>query len=60
MATKLFNQARILTGKIDEYNTFENHNVVEETDFMGYTTNDDEVSIELPPCSIVLLRIEEI
>jgi len=52
-------QARILTGKIDEYNTFENHNLVSETDFMGYTTNDKELSIELPPCSIVLLGIEE-
>ena len=52
-------QARILTGKIDEYNTFENHNVVSEADFNGYTATDGELSIELPPCSIVLLRIEE-
>ena len=52
-------EARILTGKMDEYNTFENHNVVSEADFKGYTTNGGELSIELPPCSIVLLRIEE-
>ena len=52
-------QARILTGKMDEYNTFENHNLVSETDFKGHTVNDKELSIELPPCSIVLLRIEE-
>ena len=52
-------EARILTGKIDDYNIFEDRNVVSETDFDGYTANDGQLSIELPTCSIVLLRIEE-
>jgi len=52
-------EARILVGKMDDYNTFENHNIVSEVDFKGYTDTDTELSIELPPCSIVLLRIEE-
>ena len=47
------------SAKIDEYNTFENHNVITEANFAGYSVNSGELSVELPPCSIVLLRIEE-
>lgn len=52
-------ESKILTGRIDEYNTFEENNVVTEKDFNGYTLNNNELGIELPPCSIVLLRIKE-
>jgi alpha-N-arabinofuranosidase len=52
-------EARILSGKIDDYNTFEEHDTVSEAEFNGYAVAKGALEIKLPPCSIVLVRIEE-
>ena len=51
-------KAEILTGKADEYNTFENKNVIETKCFDGVTALSDGFKATIPPCSVVKFIIE--
>ena len=49
--------AKILTGAMTAHNTFENPNVVMEESFDGVKENDGILSLEIPACSVICLRI---
>ncbi len=50
-------EGRILTGKMDDYNSFENADTVRSEDFTGATLCEGVLSVKMPPCSIVTLVI---
>lgn len=51
-------EAQILTGSIDAHNTFAQKDRVREENYDGYQVSDNQISMKVPACSIVLLRIE--
>lgn len=50
--------ARILTGAMDAYNTFENPENVVLQDFTGVSVADDGLKFTLPACSVVEITVE--
>lgn len=48
-------EGKILTGKMDDFNTFENDSLVHPTDFDGASLKDGKLEVVLPPCSIATL-----
>lgn len=46
---------RILTGKMDDYNSFEREDTVSSADFDGAAISDGTLTAVLPPCSVVTL-----
>ena len=49
--------ARILTGRMDDYNTFEDADKVVERSFTDYKIKERGISLVLPACSVLSLRI---
>ena len=47
----------ILTGDMMDYNTFENPSRVEEKSFDGFSMDGKNISVKLPACSCVTLRV---
>ena len=52
-------EARIVTGKMDAHNTFENPDVVTEEIFTDYRKTESGVSFRLPACSIICIRLKK-
>ncbi|MDD7389906.1 MAG: alpha-L-arabinofuranosidase C-terminal domain-containing protein [Lachnospiraceae bacterium] len=52
-------EARIVTGKMDAHNTFENPDVVTEEDFTDYRKTESGISFKLPACSIICIRLKK-
>ena len=51
-------QARILTGTMAAHNTFDEPECVKEEDFTDYRiTEDGDLAVELPACSVVQIEI---
>ena len=50
--------AEILTGKMDEYNTFDNKTAVVSREFTAFEPTADGFTAELPPCSVVRFIIK--
>ncbi len=51
-------EAYVLTGKRDAFNTFENPDTVKEEAFTAYQVAGNKVAVELPPCSVVEIRLK--
>ena len=49
--------AKILTGAMGDYNSFENPTAVEPKDFNDFENTASGASVTLPPCSIVTLKL---
>ena len=49
--------ARILTGKIDAKNTFEDQHAVEIADFTDFTVTAEGIEMNLPACSVVEVTV---
>ena len=49
--------ARILTGKIDAKNTFEDQHAVEIADFTDFTVTVEGIEMNLPACSVVEVTV---
>ena len=49
--------ARILTGKIDAKNTFEDQHAVEIADFADFTVTAEGIEMNLPACSVVEVNV---
>ena len=47
----------ILTGKMDDYNTFENPDVVKLQDFTDVTLTEQGLKFTIPPCSVLHLEV---
>ena len=47
----------ILTGKMDDHNTFENPDVVKLQDFTEVTLTDQGLKFTIPPCSVLHLEV---
>jgi alpha-N-arabinofuranosidase len=52
-------EAKVVTGKMNAHNTFENGNVVDEKDFTAFEKTDKGVKVELPACSVVSIRLQK-
>ena len=50
-------EAKIVSGQMRDYNTFENGECVKEQDFAAYSVQGDTIHLSLPACSVVELRI---
>lgn len=50
--------AEILTGKTDDFNSFENKNVVFTKDFGGFSLMKDGFNAVIPPCSVIKFIIK--
>lgn len=48
----------ILTGKMDDHNTFENPEVVKLADFSDYRITDKGINVKVPACSLILLEVK--
>lgn len=51
-------KGEILTGAINDFNSFENKNAVETKEFTDFTTTEEGFNAKLPPCSVVKFIIE--
>ncbi len=51
-------EGEIVTGRMDDFNTFESGNNVKAEPFDGVKLTDDGVSFTLPPCSVVKLTLK--
>ena len=51
--------ARIVTGEMHAHNTFDAPDTVVEEEFSDYRTTDGTIGITLPPCSVVMLRLNK-
>lgn len=51
-------EARIVTGEMRQYNTFEEPENVTEKDFAQYEKTEQGYKLLLPPCSVVEIRLE--
>ncbi len=49
---------RMLTGSVDDHNTFDQPDAVEDQPFVSFTVKADGLTASLPPCSIVHLAIK--
>ena len=49
--------AKILTGVMNAHNTFEEPDAVKEESFEGVAEKDGTLSLEIPACSVICLRI---
>ena len=49
--------AKILTGAMNAHNTFEEPDAVKEESFEGVVEKDGTLSLEIPACSVICLRI---
>ena len=49
---------RMLTGNVDDHNTFDQPDAVEDQPFVSFTVKADGLTASLPPCSIVHLAIK--
>ena len=49
--------AKILTGAMNAHNTFEEPDAVKEESFEGVAEKDGTLSLEIPACSVICLRI---
>ena len=52
-------EARILTGGMDDHNTFENPDAVADVAYNGVTLKGDSAEITLPPCSVVTVTFKK-
>lgn len=50
-------EAKVLSGKMNACNTFEENQVVAEEEYSAYAVVENKISMQLPSCSIVLLRV---
>lgn len=50
-------EANILTGKMNQYNNFENPEMVKEEMFTDYNLTDEGVKVKIPSCSILEIRL---
>lgn len=48
----------ILTGKMDDHNSFEKPDVVEPAGFEGAVLSDGMLTVKMPPCSIITLVLQ--
>lgn len=51
--------ASILTGRMDDYNTFEESGKIAEQVFTGYEVTEDGILVELPPCSVLHMEVKD-
>lgn len=51
-------KATILTGKMDDHNTFENPEVVKLADFSDYSLTEQGIKFTIPACSILHLEVK--
>lgn len=52
-------EAKIVTGKMDAHNTFENPEVVTEEDFTDYQKTENGITFKMPACSIMCIRLKK-
>ncbi len=52
-------EAFYVAGAMNAHNTFESPSIVEEQKFEAYTKTADGVRVELPPCSVVCIRLKK-
>ena len=52
-------EATVVSGKMADHNTFENPEVVVEQEFKDYKKTTDGLSVKLPKCSVVSIRIKK-
>ena len=48
----------ILSGKMDDYNSFDDPEIVMEKNFENFESSGNMLKVALPPCSLVSLRIK--
>ena len=51
--------ARILTGSMNDHNTFENPDAVADASYDGVALQGDRAEITLPPCSVVTVTFRK-
>ena len=51
-------EANIVTGAKDSYNTFDNPEQVKEEKFEAVTVAGNQLSLQIPPCSVVEIRVK--
>lgn len=51
-------EARILTGEITAHNTFDNPRMVYEKAYNDYTATKDGLKLQIPPSSVILIRMK--
>ena len=51
-------KAEILTGKMDDHNTFENKEAVKPAEFTDFELTADGFIANVPPCSVVKFIVE--
>ena len=49
---------RMLTGAMDDHNTFDVPDAVEDQPFVSFTVNQGGLTVTLPPCSVVHLAVK--
>jgi len=52
-------EARMISGAITEHNTFKHTENICERDFEDYAEMEDGVKLQIPPSSVILIRIKE-
>ena len=58
METATLVEANIVTGPKDSYNTFENPEQVKEEKFEAVSVAGNQLSLQIPPCSVVEIRVK--
>ncbi len=49
--------SKIMTGKINDYNSFEQPDIVHEETYSGYSSTEHGILMTIPACSIIQIRI---
>ena len=49
---------RMITGSMDDHNTFDQPDTVEDQPFVSFTVKPDGLTATLPPCSVVHLAVK--
>ncbi|SDB42177.1 alpha-N-arabinofuranosidase [Butyrivibrio sp. INlla16] len=52
-------EASVVTGKMADHNTFENPDVVTEDKFTDYNEKENGVTVKIPACSVLMLRLKK-
>ncbi|WP_029320173.1 alpha-N-arabinofuranosidase [Butyrivibrio sp. AE3004] len=52
-------EAAVVTGKMADHNTFENGDVVKEESFKDYSKTESGITVKIPACSVLMLRLNK-
>ena len=50
-------KARIVKGKMDDHNTFDNPDVVKDEEFKNISFKNDKIRYTIPPCSVMCIEV---